>query len=280
MVAGVDGSAGGDAALRWAVDAGRRQDKPVTALFAWSFLDERYIDPSYRFEPGYSEDDARRALDGFVTRVLEPAQAALIHQQVACNTPVTALVDASRSASLVVVGARGGGGFEGLLFGSTADRALQRSTAPVAVIRGDAGASGPVIVGVDGSPTGDDALRWAVAEARARKCPLEVIHVWDRPAILAHIYMDDAPIFDKYEAAAEAELDEVLQRVDTDGAELRRRVVCGGVAHQLLAAASRASVVVVGSRGLGSVAGIALGSVSRQVVHHAPCPVVVVPPSG
>jgi nucleotide-binding universal stress UspA family protein len=63
-----------------------------------------------------------------------------------------------------------------------------------------------------------------------------------------------------------------------DGIEVKTSVVRHSPSRQLLDAGATASMIVVGRRGLGAISGSALGSVSRQVVHHAPCPVVVVPP--
>jgi nucleotide-binding universal stress UspA family protein len=63
---------------------------------------------------------------------------------------------------------------------------------------------------------------------------------------------------------------------EAGGVEIDRRVVQGAAAEVLVSAATPGDLLVVGSRGHGGFAGLMLGSVSQQCVHHAPCPVVVV----
>ena len=76
-------------------------------------------------------------------------------------------------------------------------------------------------------------------------------------------------------------VDEIIDEIDTTGltGPVTRTVTTGGPAATILRAAEAADLVVVGSRGRGGLKGLILGSVSRQVVHHAPCPVLVVPPT-
>ncbi|MCO4273610.1 universal stress protein [Pseudarthrobacter sp. HLT3-5] len=69
---------------------------------------------------------------------------------------------------------------------------------------------------------------------------------------------------------------EALKRVDSEGVTVTGDVVQGNAADMLLRAAENADLLVVGSRGLGGFTGLLLGSVSTQVLHHSPCPVLVV----
>ncbi|GIJ48079.1 universal stress protein [Virgisporangium aliadipatigenens] len=141
--------------------------------------------------------------------------------------------------------------------------------------------SGPVVVGVDGSVTGERALDWATDEARRRKRTLRVLHAYGWP-------LPDLPVSpDRYRAPRPGMSDGELARdvAERHAARARRAapeltvetVVSGDLPGPALVTASLdASVVVVGSRGLGSVTELLLGSVSSHVVAHARVPVVVV----
>jgi nucleotide-binding universal stress UspA family protein len=167
----------------------------------------------------------------------------------------------------------------GLLVGSVSNRCIERARCPVAVVR-DAPEphSGPekIVVGVDGSDGAREALAWALDAARARGAEVEVIHAWHpaiAPGTFAGTVLDPTLIED----AARRALNAIVDASDTRDITVIRSLVCGGAAPALLQAAAVADVVAVGSRGLGSMKSLVLGSVSRQVAHHAPCPVVVVP---
>ena len=84
-----------------------------------------------------------------------------------------------------------------------------------------------------------------------------------------------------YEDASRQVLDEALAAADTDGLPepITRTSVRGGAAAGILDAAKDADLLVLGSRGLGGIKGMLLGSVTMQAAHHAQCPVVVVPPA-
>lgn len=278
VVVGVDGSPDAARAVRWAAEQARRHGTELVALLAWSFLDQHHEVPGTPFDGGYDAEVAQRALQEYLRQALGEGAGGVV-ERVVCDLPVDALVDASETAGLVVVGRRGRGGFAGLRLGSVSERLLARSRGPVAVVGGDEGADdGPVAVAVDGSTTSADALRWALGEARARQVPLVVVHVWSEPWLAERLYEPDAPVFDRLQQAAEDVVETLLREVDTTGLEVRREVLRGGAAARIVETAGDAALLVVGSRGLGAVAGALFGSVSRQVVHHAPCTVVVVPP--
>lgn len=136
-----------------------------------------------------------------------------------------------------------------------------------------------IVVGVDGSPGSQAALRWAVDEARLRGAALEVVRVWSWPVPYVGPGMaglDPALLAEGEEAL----LEEALSQVDTSGLDVDRVLVEGPAAHRLIEQAKGADLLVVGSRGRGGFRGLLLGSVSQQVVQHAPAPVVVVPTDG
>ncbi len=132
-----------------------------------------------------------------------------------------------------------------------------------------------VIVGVDGSSTSRLALRRAAEEAIAHDADLEVIMAW---SFLDHL--TGAPFDPHYgEPQARAELECIVddELGDHRPASTVLRVDNDLAVRTLLAAAEGAWLVVVGSRGVGGFKGLLLGSVSSQVAHHAPCPVLIVP---
>jgi nucleotide-binding universal stress UspA family protein len=137
-----------------------------------------------------------------------------------------------------------------------------------------------VVVGVDGSDGSRRALHWAAAEAAARQDALELVHVWEAPEAYAPLGLgayplDPEPIHDAAKGLLEGLVAEARELAP--GIEVRGELVEGPPAQGLLDAARTADLLVVGSRGLGGFKSLLLGSVSQRVVHHAPCPIVIVP---
>ncbi len=276
IVVGVDESPNAAQALRFAVEEGANRHQPVTAVMAWGYIAQRNVEPNQPFNPDYHEADARAALTELVRRAVGTDSGVTL--KLVCDLAPRALLEAADGATLLVVGARGVGGFEGLLLGSVSRQVLHHATCPVAVVRaGDhAPAIRRIVVGVDGSEPARHALRWAIDEGRARQMPVVAVHVW------RYTYADSgfyAPIVDVVliEKAAAELLEHEIETVDTSGlpSPVERRVVPGPVAAAIIAVAGDDALVVVGSRGLGGFKGLLLGSVSDQVTLHADCPVVV-----
>jgi len=286
IVVGVDGSDGAANAAAWAARESDLRSEPLTALMAWGFLAQHHTNPDAGFDPGYSEKDAAAALASYLTTAIGASRAAATDQRVVCELPATALLDASADASLLVVGARGLGGFRGLLLGSVSEQCVHHAACPIAIVR-HAGATTTsegdtmerIIVGVDGSENARRALRWAVDEARIREARLEVVHAWHVPYI--GVYSAATAMFEPgpFEEAAESTIEDALAGEDLSGLAhpVERVISQGSPAVAILNAAKGADLVVVGTRGRGGFSGLLLGSVSHQVVHHAECPVVVVP---
>jgi nucleotide-binding universal stress UspA family protein len=284
IIVGVDESPHAAQALRWAVDRGTRFDEPVTAVLAWGYLDQHHVEPHRPFDPNYGESDACAALDGIVRGAVDAE--AHVARRTVCDLPARALLDAATDASLVVVGARGVGGFEGLMMGSVSRHVLHHAACPVVVVRSvahtprlDHHTADRIVVGVDGSLHARRALHWAVEEARIRQVPLVAVNAWHYSYIGATFY---APIIDidVAEKSAAAALDAEVDAVDTTGliAPIRHALVFStSAATALLDIVDEQSMLVVGRRGLGGFAGLLLGSVSDQVASHAPCPVAVIP---
>ena len=132
-----------------------------------------------------------------------------------------------------------------------------------------------ILAGVDGSSQSRLALEWAVMEARLRHGRVRVVTAWQFPPISVGMegLIREPDVFPQ---AARRLQNETLQRVDSGGVTVTGDVVQGHAAAVLLRAAKEADLLVVGSRGLGGFAGVLLGSVSTQILHHSPCPVLVV----
>ena len=140
-----------------------------------------------------------------------------------------------------------------------------------------------IIVGVDGSPNSEHALAWAMREAAIRRAPLTVLAIHPVPKSywgnIPVVGPPDVPILEELRKAVEEMTQRAAGRLgDAGPASVSTRVESGFPVQELLAASQDADLLVVGSRGSGGFAKLLLGSVSSQVVQHAPCPVVVIPP--
>jgi nucleotide-binding universal stress UspA family protein len=131
---------------------------------------------------------------------------------------------------------------------------------------------GKIVVGVDGSASSQQALRWAARQARLTGEELHAVSVWDYPT--GALVLED---IDWFGITGKTLEDAVAAGLDPDEADrVQRSVLRGYPARVLLDAAGDADLLVVGSRGRGGMVGMLLGSVSQHVVTHARCPVVVV----
>ncbi|MCB5293933.1 universal stress protein [Arthrobacter sp. SO3] len=141
-----------------------------------------------------------------------------------------------------------------------------------------------IVVGFDGSEHSQTALSWAMDEARHRNGQLRLITAWNKPPLAwypavvetaaGEIAAEESP-----EHIAGTLQAEALNSAADEGVAASGQVVnSDSPASAILDAAKDADLVVVGSRGHGGFPGLHLGSVSTQVINHAPCPVLVVRP--
>ncbi|MDA8386239.1 MAG: universal stress protein [Actinomycetota bacterium] len=148
-----------------------------------------------------------------------------------------------------------------------------------------------VVVGIDGSAASEEALIWAAEESRVRGAVLEIDHVWSLPNLG---YGGFVAQIDDFEKDAKELLERVTDQARKNHPDLTIEsnllegppapaLIVRGKRADLLPAlivrGKRADLLVVGSRGHGGFAGLMLGSVSQQLVHHAEFPIVVVHPS-
>lgn len=276
IIVGMDGSAGAAAALRWAVRESNLRGWPVRAVHAGDG-DQVSAGGLLGFDAA-GQEAAEKALAAAIDSALGDDASEHISLEVVNDRPAPALLERAVEAHLLVVGARGEGGFPHLHLGSVGTHCLQAAPCPVAIVRDDERGrwtDGRIVVGVDGSAPAQRALHWALAEAKLRACAVEVIHAWRLPVTGGFYAVAMEPAL--AEAGARHVLDAALAAEDTSGSRLAAHLPCGGPAERLLHAAETADLVVVGSTGKGAVRRLLLGSVSHQLAHHAPCPVLVVP---
>jgi nucleotide-binding universal stress UspA family protein len=142
-----------------------------------------------------------------------------------------------------------------------------------------------IVVGVDGSSASDNALRWAIDEAGYRGDVIEAVHVFSYPSIGGLAAAAGAGI--DWEDLAIGARKLVADAVDRargrgpsgDGANIHALAVAGAASSVLLDAAKNADLLVLGTRGHGSLSSLVLGSVSSHCSHHSSCPLVLVPPA-
>ena len=150
-----------------------------------------------------------------------------------------------------------------------------------------------IVVGVDGSPGSDAALRWGLDEARLRGVPVRALYAYRSPAVLPEGAAMGAPgifasaasseeiqrLHSISEEQAQRVLDDALARADAAASEIEVETMAveGQPAASLISAGRDAELLVVGSRGHGGFVGLLLGSVSQQCAQHPPCPVVILP---
>ncbi|GAA1971209.1 universal stress protein [Catenulispora subtropica] len=192
------------------------------------------------------------------------------------------LAATSHSVDLLVVGNRGAGGFEGLEVGSTSLRTLAEACCPVLVVRGNAlDAHHRIVAAVDIDENCDRVLDFAFDEAARRGAGLTVIHVWDEPWIVAYGQQD--PDIAEDVARIEREREDLLSALvraaeERHHAEAFHQIATGSTAGLLVDASRRADLLVTGARRhTEGRHGMLLGPVTQSLLHHAECPVAVVP---
>jgi nucleotide-binding universal stress UspA family protein len=137
IVVGVDGSPHSVEALRWAIDEARRRDATIEAISAWQYPWVATASPmgSMPIPVEQVETDTIAMLDATIAAACpDAAAAAAIERHVVVDGAAHALLTAAEGAELLVVGARGHGGFVGLVLGSVATQVAQHATCPVVIV--------------------------------------------------------------------------------------------------------------------------------------------------
>ncbi|MFJ9539165.1 universal stress protein [Streptomyces sp. NPDC101225] len=288
VVVGVDGSASSLAAVETAAREARWRGTGLRVVHAvlWPATHVP-LGPS---PMGPSEGGMRNMVEHLVAEAVARARSAApevdVSHAVVTGEPLTVLEAQSRAAELVVVGSRGMGGFVGLLVGSTAVHLAAHGMCPVLVVRETGDDAGPVVLGVDGSGTGEPAVDFAFAESAWRGADLVALHAWTTWNAPLPAPQDAAAPYANPPGELRQEEERLLaealagHRARYPEVAVKHHVAHGRTRETLIEASRSAQLLVVGARGRGGFAGLLLGSVSQAVLHHAHCPVAVVRGSG
>lgn len=278
VLVAVDGSAASERSLRWAAREAARRSTSLTVVhcYYWPSSGLGAMDAIGFLMDGLAKDSED---------ILSAAEEAVHHEapdvdvsvESHLGAPVATLVDMSGRFDLVVVGSRGLGGFKGMLLGSVSIGVVANALSAVVVVRGETDlqddAVAPVVVGVDASRSGQVALAEAFAAAERWNCAVVAVHAWQAPS--SRLTPEQA---EEWQRAAAAELEAQVAplmalhpSVPVETVTYRDRATAA-----LLARAQTARLIVVGTRGRSEFTGMLLGSTSRALVQHSPCPVMVV----
>ena len=281
IVAGVDGGPDGLRAAEYAARIATDEGHVVRLMHAYHL-----IPIAGPMVPAISDQELREsgaaalAEAGRLLANLTPTVS--VSTQLVMGSPAAVLVNASRTAAMVVVGRSSAHGLERLLGGSTSTAVAAKARTPVVSVpeswshhRDD----GRVVVGVDGSVQGRDALAFAFAEASRRKSALVAVRVCEIPPPWAFD-------FSRFEKAAPTWLESAELALAEDLAGWREKYPDVGVdrvversrsaAQVLVDRSEGASLVVIGARGHGGLLGLDMGLTARNVLGHAHAPVAVV----
>jgi nucleotide-binding universal stress UspA family protein len=192
------------------------------------------------------------------------------------------LLEAAAGSELLVVGSRGSSSRVDLSLGSVGAYCARHSTVPVALIPPEVRPVHEgldVVVGFDGSPHAVSALQWVLEHLR-RSARVIVVRAYSTEAVVGDPL---SPLPEESEAVVRRELEHEVAAVLTDfptHPEVELLVVPGDPRAALRAAAGDADLLVIGSRGLGALDQLLIGSVAIALAHHPTVPTIVVPHHG
>lgn len=286
VVVAVDGSAGSDHALEWALTAARLRRAPLRIVhvrqYAMPLADGPHMPPvDHRREADPVIDRTRRFLER------RPELPSLSFEVVE-GSPGRDIPRLGEGAQLLVIGSRGRGGFTSLLLGSNGLACARDAVCPVVVVRpGDepmAGAEPCVVLGLDPLSPHDETIGFAFAEAALRGAVLRVVCAYPGPVLVYTATGDfvtsaeaDAATSAQYTELAGEQLAPFQERYPKVSVE--KEVLPGDAAGSLVDASRDAELVVVGRHRSRMPLGRLMGSVTNAVLLHARGAVAVVPPA-
>jgi nucleotide-binding universal stress UspA family protein len=279
VIVGVDTVPGMAAVVDWAADEAQRSGVRMHLVHAW--LPQPFDMPEAQWN-SQDREAAEKLLGELTARAAARQPDLHLSSGIVETEPLYALAALSRTARLLVLGARGSGGFPGLLAGSTSLRMAATAECPVVVVpeSWEERSTGGVTVGVRGKDAADALLVFAFETAQRQRLPLRVVHAWRNPLVRGHGHAMP-PVYEQGHVAAEQDrlVSEILAgwRQKYPDVEVTADVVRSGAAKRLVELSGTEQLLVVGRHGTPEGPVGRLGSVSQAVVHHTRCPVAVVP---
>ncbi|WP_370333345.1 universal stress protein [Mycolicibacterium hippocampi] len=285
VVVGVDGSEGAIAAARWAGVIAAQLRTGLHIVHALPSIGRNLAESAAAIAAAAMsyQDDAVEILLREAADAVRADHAALSISTEALDIPVEkALIDASRSARLVVLGGDGLIPAVALLVGSTTVSVATHACCPVVVWRGGQMPDDDraVVVGFDFTPAARGALDNAFMVADCLGAPVRVVYSWPMrtPAVPVSIpFLID---WEALEAAEWSRLADAVNRVNKryPGVSAEFRIEAAGPAKALLGRRADAQLLVVGTRGRNTVASALLGSTSMNLLQHSRIPIMICRP--
>ena len=279
---GYDGAPASAEAVVWAADEAERRGVPLHVVSCFQMPVSGV--EVYGFIPTEAIASMREAADVNLREI--QATVATRHPgidvsvEAAAGPASSVLVEGLNADDLLVVGASNHTGVAAFWLGSTPRHLVRHSPCPVVVVRGAASRGRPdrIVVGVDGSPTSEIALRWAGDEADLHQVGLHVVHAWSYPYIGADAVGTSSQARDLTEIDAACLLDKALESSrERIGAATTSSLVERPAVTGLLESVRDGDLLVVGASGHGAFMAGLLGSTVNMVLERAAVPVVVVP---
>jgi nucleotide-binding universal stress UspA family protein len=282
IVVGYDGSGSAEVALDWALRRAERLRAGVEVVFA---ADDSWDSEAYAASPAIRQH-GEVVLAGAAFHADSKAPHVAVHSRLVSGRPVEVLTTVADEvgADLLVVGSSGKDLYHRVTTGAVSVKVAASASVPVAVIpeHSAAGHRSGVVVGIDGSEAAAPVLARAAAEATALEAPLRVLSAWTLPPLATPEFTDDPVLYDALEQNARTAVDDAVAELrsapDAGGPavpSLETSIVLDSPATALIAAGAEAELLVVGSHGRRGLSRFLLGSVSHDVLIHAPCPVLV-----
>ncbi|ASN22838.1 universal stress protein [Streptomyces pluripotens] len=266
VVVGVDGSEASLEAVGWAAVESARHGVPLHILHAAA-----------------GGGEAAGLIATASGRARQSAPTVRLSSEVVADDAASALIDKGRDAFALVLGSRGVGGLAEMLLGSVSLAVAARAECPVVVVRGQVGHRndrfGSVVVGVEDEESSGAALQFAFREARVRHCRMVAVHAWSAPAGACTTPQAPSWPLEAHRRPPTQVLDDTLRGPTAlyRDVPVERRLVEEPARRALLEAASEADLLVVGARPRLVHSGLQLGLINHALLHHAPCPIAVVP---